>query len=164
MFMVFLCTFWSLKIFSVISWKRATSTSFKMHPSVFHRKSATFLEPIFLLFFMWTITLEIFWATTCAVDTARLHNCKQVTTATSCNSEIQSHVSQSDPPNYVLQNTFHKLMKKKKKLVGLFAQAETALGPVEVHLGVWPRLEGWPPIPNTVPIQLPYDLKWLNIL
>lgn len=116
-----------LEIFIVIAWKRTTSTSFKMHPSVFHRKrkSGTFLETN-IIFLGWTITLEIFWATTCAVDTARLHNCKQVTTASSCSSELQSHVAQSNPSYYGLQNTFHKRIKK--TLVGPFAQAKTAPG------------------------------------
>lgn len=97
-----------------------------------------FLEPNVIFILGWTTTLKIFWATICAVNTERLHNCKQVTTATSWNSELQSHVGQSNPSYYGLQNTFHERIKK--TLVGQFPQAETAL---EIHLGVRPRLEGW---------------------
>ncbi len=109
------------------------------------------------IFFFWNELLEIFWATTCAVDTARLHNCKQVTTASTCSSELPSHVAQSKPSYYRLQNTFHKQIKKTQ--VGPFAQAETAPGgSLDIHLGDRPGLEGWWAIPNTVPILLPHGL------
>lgn len=150
-----LCTFWSLKSWNLHGKEQpAHQSKCILLCSTKERKSGTFLEAN-ILFLGWTITF-----TTCVVDTARLHNCKQVTTASSCNSELQSHVAQSNPSYYGLQNTFHKRIKK--TLVGPFAQAETAQGLLEIHLGAWPRLEGWSAIPNTVPIQLPYDLKWLS--
>jgi len=67
--------------------------------------------------------------------------CKQVMTATAWNSELHSNVGQSNPSYYGPQHTFYK--RNTKNTGGTVCTGRNRTGPLEIHLGVRPRLEGW---------------------